>query len=96
MMAQEEETEMTTATALRKPARHEDKSSLNITSLMDAISIILCYLLVSINMDPWNVKQDQYLKLAKSTIETDPKESMAVMVNRKEILLDNTRAVPIE
>lgn len=92
----DEDIEVVETRAIKKATRHEDKVSLNITSLMDAISIILCYLLVSINMDPWSVKQDQYLALAQSTVDTEPRDSMAVVVNRKEILVDNSRAVPVE
>lgn len=98
-MASEEEKESepeVESRPIKKPNRHMESVNLNITSLMDAISIILCYLLVSINSDPWNVKQNQFLTLAKSTAETEPRESMAIVVNRREILVDNTRAVPIE
>lgn len=80
----------------KKAKRHDDNVPLNITSLMDAISILLCYLLVSINVDPWAIRQDQYLSLARTSAETEPRDSMAIVVNRKEILVDNARAVPIE
>lgn len=96
-MAEPEDPELEAARAqLKKPARHGEQGNLNITSLMDAISILLAYLLVSINMDPWSIRQDQYLALAQSTVDTEPRDSMAVVVNRQEILVDNTRAVPLE
>jgi biopolymer transport protein ExbD len=97
MMAQHEEQEVVaTDLEMKKPKRHDESVGLNITSLMDAISIILCYLLVSINMDPWSIKQNQYLSLAQSTVDTEPRDSMAVIVNRQEILVDNTKVLPVE
>ncbi len=97
MMAENTEPEEAPPTSSPKKAkRHDDSVSLNITSLMDAISIILCYLLVSINSDPWSIKQNQYLSLAQSTVDTEPRESMAVVINRQEILVDNTKVLPVD
>jgi len=97
MMAEHDEpVEAPSKSGLKKATRHEDKVGLNITSLMDAISIILCYLLVSINSDPWSIKQNQYLSLAQSTVDTEPRESMAIIINRQEILVGNTKVLPVD
>ncbi len=84
-----------TRTKKKKPEMPEP-GSVNITSLMDAVTIILTFLLVSINMDPFSIKQNQYLQLARSTVEGEPKDSLAVFVNRHEITVDSKKTVPVE
>lgn len=84
---------------VRKPAKKRElpePGSVNITSLMDAVTIILTFLLVSINMDPFSIKQNQFLQLAKSSVSGEPKDSLAVFINRREITVDSRKTVPVE
>jgi biopolymer transport protein ExbD len=84
---------------VRKPKKKPEMpepGSVNITSLMDAVTIILTFLLVSINMDPFSIKQNQFLQLAKSSVSGEPKDSLAVFINRREITVDSKKTVPVE
>jgi len=81
----------------RKQARRMgDDDSLNINSMMDIMTILLVFLLVSITSDPLNVKQDDYLKLAKSTADYNPQDSIPVIVNKQAIIVDNKEVVRVE
>jgi len=79
----------------RKRREDTDPAGLNVNSLMDIMTIILTFLLVSINMDPFSIKQTQFLQLAKSSVAGEPKDSLAITVTRNEITLDAKRAVPV-
>lgn len=71
------------------------EGALNINSLMDIMTIMLTFLLVSITSDPWNVKQNQYMQLAESTVNRDPQDSIAILVTKRTIVVDNEEIVPI-
>jgi hypothetical protein len=47
-------------------------------------------------MDPFSIKQNQYLMLAKSSVMGTPEDSLAVTITKKEITVDAKRAVPVE
>lgn len=74
----------------------EINDSLNINSIMDIMTILLVFLLVSITSDPWNVKPNQYLQLATSTVDRPPEDSLAILVTKRAIVVDNQDTVPIE
>lgn len=80
----------------KKRRASDEPGGLSINSLMDAVTILLTFLLVSINMDPFSIKQNQYLMLAKSSVSGEPKDSLAITVTKKEITVDSKRAVPVE
>lgn len=73
----------------------ENAGGLSINSLMDIVTIILTFLLVSANMDPFSIKQNQFLMLAKSSVAGEPQDSFAITVNKKEITVDAKQAVPV-
>lgn len=78
----------------KKKARIADSSSdLNINSLMDIMTILLVFLLVSITSDPLNVKQDDFLLLAKSTADYDPADSITVTITKDKMIVDNKYTV---
>ncbi|PIE65733.1 MAG: hypothetical protein CSA24_02125 [Deltaproteobacteria bacterium] len=80
----------------RAGVRKQDFSdALNINSLMDIMSILLVFLLVSITSDPWNVKQNQYMQLAQSTVDRDPQDSLAILIDKRHIVVDEEETVPI-
>lgn len=72
------------------------EESLNINSIMDIMTILLTFLLVSITSDPWNVKQTQYMQLAPSTVDRKPEDSLAILVTRRSIVVDDQEVVPVE
>jgi hypothetical protein len=75
----------------------EGKGVVNINSLMDAMTIMLVFLLVSITADPLNVKQDASLMLAKSTIDYNPgTDSIPILVTKDHIVVDHQAVVQIE
>lgn len=87
--------------AQRKAARRgrggSEKMALTITSLLDALTILLVFLLVSITSDPLNVKQDDNLLLARSTVDYSPgDDSIPIMVTKQHIIVDNTAVVQVE
>ncbi len=80
----------------RASTRRQDfNDALNINSLMDIMTILLVFLLVSITSDPWNVKQNQYMQLAQSTVERDPQDSLAILIDKRHIVVDEVETVPI-
>jgi biopolymer transport protein ExbD len=82
----------------RKKSRRGDEASmgLNITSLMDAITLVLVFLLVTITSDPLNVKQDDYMKLAISTAEYNPEDAIPITITKQNILMDNQAIVKVD
>ncbi len=73
------------------------KGDLNINSLMDALTILLVFLLVSITSDPLNVKQDDYLLLARSTVDFSPgDDSIPILVTKKFIIVDNQHVADVK
>ena len=64
------------------------EAKVQITSLMDIMTILLVFLLVSITSDPLNIQQNDDLTLAKSTAQTKPKDSIPVTINKRAILAD--------
>jgi biopolymer transport protein ExbD len=91
-----EETEEYEKKARKKKPHDEFQGGLNINSLMDIMTILLVFLLVSITSDPLNIKQDDFLLLAKSTADYDPKDSITVTITKEQILVDDERAVKVD
>lgn len=84
--------------AERKAKRDlEAKGGLTITSLMDAMTILLVFLLMTITSDPLNVKQDDNLLLAKSTVDYNPGiDSIPIMITKQHIIVDHQSVVQVE
>ena len=85
------------ALARRRKRLKDDKVELSITSLMDIMTILLVFLIISITSDPLNVKQDTNLQLARSNAIMAPQDdSIAIIITRKDIIVDNTGVVNIK
>lgn len=86
------------ARAGRKSKRPKEAAAgVSITSLMDAQTILLVFLLVSITADPLNIREDDSLHLAKSTIEYNPgTDSIPIMVTKNHIVVDHEPVVQVE
>jgi biopolymer transport protein ExbD len=80
----------------RKKRGMDDKAELMITSLMDIMTILLVFLIISATSDPLNVTQGLHMQLAGSTANTTPKDdSIPIMITRAHIVLDNKGIVSI-
>lgn len=81
-----------------KKSRRDDggDTGLNINSMMDIMTILLVFLIVSITSDPLNIKQDDFLKLAKSTANSKPIDSITMTITKNNIIVDNKRIVKVD
>ncbi len=81
----------------RKSARSDGfEGVLNINSLMDIMTILLVFLLVNITSDPLSIVQDDYLKLASSTADYNPEDSVPITVTKRNIIVDHKQIVKVD
>ena len=66
---------------------------LYITSLMDAMTIILCFLMKSYAADPINIQQSDVLELPKSTAVEDLQVAVVIAITKDAILVDDVKVV---
>ena len=77
--------------------RREAKQPHTITSLMDALTIILCFLLKSVGAEPMNISQNDDLRLPKSTTSLNPeRDAIPITVTRKSILVGDKHVVDVK
>ena len=76
--------------------RSESTPAFSITSLMDALTILLVFLLITLSSDPLNIKQDAHLLLAKSTSPLSPEDAIPVTVKKGFIAVDQKEVVRID
>jgi biopolymer transport protein ExbD len=84
------------ATRKKKPRpEREDKppEMPNITSLLDALFIILVFLLKSYSTSPVNVTQSESMKLVQSNAELMPMAAVPVVVDKAGIVVDGELVV---
>lgn len=86
------------AQAERKAKRQREAAAgVTITSLMDALTILLVFLLMSITADPLSIREDDSLHLAKSTVEYNPgTDSIPIVVTKNHIVVDHEPVVQVE
>ena len=73
-----------------------DKVSLTITSLLDIMTIMLVFLLVSVTSDPLNVKLGPEMQLAGGTADVVPSsDSIALQVTKIDIIVDSKKVVDV-
>jgi biopolymer transport protein ExbD len=81
----------------RKSARVDSmQGSLNINSMLDIMTILLVFLLISITTDPLSIKQDDFLLLARSTADYNPSDSVPITVTKQKILVDQKPVVKVD
>jgi biopolymer transport protein ExbD len=80
----------------KKTRRQETEAGLTITSLMDAMTIILCFLLKSYEATDVTVAASDELKIPPSSALQAVKKSVALVVSQKGILVDGTPVVEVE
>ncbi len=79
----------------RKLAEPEVIKDLNITPMMDMMTIILVFLLKTFSGSTSTITFDQNLKVPQSTTQLKPKEAVTVTVTKKVILVEGDGVAPI-
>jgi len=69
---------------------------LNLTAMMDMMTIILVYLLKSYSSDPTNIQASNDLTLPMSTTHFKPEEAAAVAITKKGILVADKTVVELK
>jgi len=83
--------------AIKKNAAEPEINFLNITAMMDMMTIILVFLLKSLSSST-TVPQSDDLKLPKSVLDSSPEtepEGLAVIVSRSQIIVGETVVCPV-
>ena len=79
-----------------KSKKHGEKPAvLNINSLLDIMTVMLVFLIVSITSDPLQVKESAIMKLSRSSANFPAVYTIPMQVNKKEILVDGKKALPV-
>ena len=84
--------------ALKKASRRKRKIEdmpLIITSLMDAFTIILCFLLKTYGSDPVNITQSNDLRLPGSISKGPLRAATTIAITRNAILVDDKKVVDL-
>jgi biopolymer transport protein ExbD len=79
----------------RKLAEPEVIKDLNITPMMDMMTIILVFLLKSFASTSTTITFDQNLQVPKSATQLKPKEAVSVTVTKKVILVEGDAIAPV-
>ena len=79
----------------RKLAEPDVVKDLNITPMMDMMTIILVFLLKTLSGSTSTITFDQNLKVPQSTTQLKPKEAVTVTVTKKVILVEGDGVAPI-
>lgn len=81
----------------RKAGRLEiHEYPLNITAMMDMMTIILVYLLKSYSTAPDNIQPSDDLKLAVSTTRIKPEDAVPVAITKKGIMVNDKTVVVVQ
>ena len=81
----------------RKGSRVEHHEyPLNITAMMDMMTIILVYLLKSYSSDPGNITTSNDLQLANSSSRFRVEEAVPVAISKKSIMVNDKIVAPVE
>jgi biopolymer transport protein TolR len=78
----------------RLQKRIKGQANLSLTSLMDIFTILVFFLLVS-SSNPSKLPDVKNLKLPNSVAETDPKDTLTIMVTRDDVLVQNMKVASV-
>jgi biopolymer transport protein ExbD len=84
--------------AIAKNRLDPEINFLNITAMMDMMTIILVFLLKSLSSSTASLPQSQDLQLPKSTLTTEPEnepEGLPVIVSKSQIIVGETVVCPV-
>jgi biopolymer transport protein ExbD len=79
----------------RKLAEPDVIKDLNITPMMDMMTIILVFLLKSFSSSTSTITFDSNLQVPKSITQLNPKEAVTVMVTKRVILVEGDGIAPV-
>jgi biopolymer transport protein ExbD len=98
-MTPEEEAELESykaRKAKKRKAGFEDPAvGLNINSMMDMMTIILCFLLKSYGSEPISVSQSDDLRLAYSSTEVTPEDMMVITITKRQVMVEDETIIEI-
>jgi biopolymer transport protein TolR len=77
----------------RRPSSLTRVPSMNITSAIDLMTVILIYLLMSASSDPFSIKENKLLALPRSASNFPALYTVPLQVNKREITVDGRRAL---
>ena len=81
--------------ALKKARRSKQKSDLNITSMMDMMTIILVFLLKSYSTQDISVAPSEDLELPVSTVDKAPEMAVNLVVTKSRIVVDGVQVLSL-
>jgi biopolymer transport protein ExbD len=84
--------------AIAKNRTEPEINFLNITAMMDMMTIILVFLLKSLSNSPASLPQSQDLQLPKSILTTEPEsepEGLSVIISKSQIIVGETVVCPV-
>jgi biopolymer transport protein ExbD len=95
--------QMDAAWAAKKKAKKEkraakqtsEKTKLNINSLMDAFTIILCFLLKSFGSDPVQIRESDDLKLPRTTSEDGLVDATVIGISTRSIQVNDRKVADL-
>jgi biopolymer transport protein ExbD len=81
---------------IRKKAVEPEINFLNITAMMDMMTIILVFLLKSMSASSATIPQSDDLKIPKSVLTTEAsQEGLAIVVSKTHIVVDDNAVCPV-
>lgn len=81
---------------IKEERRKQEPFQFGFTSLLDALVVLLMFLLVTISSDPLNVKMDERLLLATSTTFYEPKDAIPILIKKGFIAVDDKEVVRVD
>lgn len=81
--------------AKRAAGREVEKQKLNINSLMDAFTIILCFLLKSFGSDPVQIRESDDLKLPRTTSEDGLVDATVIGISSRSIQVNDRKVADL-
>jgi biopolymer transport protein ExbD len=82
--------------ALKQARRPTNDGGLNITSMMDMMTIILVFLLKSYSTQDISVAPSEDLELPVSTVKKAPEVAVNVVVSKKNVVVDGVPVLNLE
>ena len=79
--------------------KHNVKSAetkLNLTSMMDMFTIILCFLLKTYSTEGQLISPSEFLKLPNSSVEQPPEVGLDVVISKKVILVNHEKVAAVD
>ncbi len=79
----------------KRRQKETEKQKLNINSLMDAFTIILCFLLKSFGSDPVQIRESDDLKLPRSTSDDGLVDATVIGVSTRSIQVNDRKVADL-